>query len=296
MKKFLKFIAILVLVITICFSGWFGSSQVAKIRGRNQNNKPADITIQNPTITFIGDSLTNGYYSDANLHADSYGYRQIVTETTRAHAFNFSVGGYTSVEVLEQLQDNVTIGETNQVILAKNKQNPELTNLYGNTADPMTMEDAIRQSDYVISTLGANDVMNEILIYNEDGSFEIDKKNLRSGLTNIYNRKIDIYRQINAINPDCKIIDVGMYMAYPHVSDAFTLGMYPVLVYTEGKIFIEDPEINTSKVIVRDNIQADIKTYIDNPDDIHPNQEGYEVIANEVLKHMQSLEDEKSTS
>lgn len=288
MKKFLKIILIIFSVVAIIVVVWLSSSKVSAVIGARQNEKLSEGTIEYPTITFIGDSLTNGYYSNEGLQADAYGYRQIVTETTRANTFNFAVGGYTGVDIKAQLDNNVTLGETNQVILGKNEDKPELTSLYGDTENPLTIEDAIRQSDYVISTIGANDVMEELLEYNEDGSFSITKDGFNAGLNNIYNRKLDIYTKINEINPDCKIIDVGMYMAYPHIGDMFTSSMYPFLIYAESKIFIEDQEINTTKVTVRDNMQADIKTYIDNPDDIHPSQAGYEIIANEVLKHMES--------
>lgn len=287
MKKILKVLLYIIILLIIIVAGWFGTSQFAKIFGTIQNNNPAVVTIENPTITFIGDSLTNGYYSNEGLQAEKYGYRQIVTEETNATSYNFAVGGYTSTEVLEQLENNDTLGNVNQTILSKNKDKPELQALYGDTTNKTTITEAIENSDYVISTMSANDVMQELLDYNEDGSFTIKKQGFNQGLQNIYNRKYQIYSEVHSINPDAKIIDIGMYMAYPHFGDAFTTGIYPILMYAEHTIFIDDEDINTTKVTIRDNMQTHIKEYIDNPTDIHPNQEGYQIMANEVLKEME---------
>lgn len=289
MKQILKILLYIILFIVLITASWLATSQVAKVVGKIQNKQIAEVTVSEPTITFIGDSLTNGYYSYEGLQVDSYGYRQIITKQTNATSYNFAIGGYTSKEVLEQLNADQTLGQTNLTILAKNKDKPELKSLYGDTTNQTTLSQAIANSDYVISTMGANDVMQELLEYNEDGTFSIKKTGFRQGLDNIYARKYEIYSRIHQINPDVQIIDIGMYMAYPHFSDLFTIGLYPVLVYAEQTIFIEDEQINTTKVTIRDNMQADIKGYIDNPTDIHPNQDGYQIIANEVLKHIEEI-------
>lgn len=290
MKKILKAILILIVIVALGVIAWISCAPLAKSIGQKQNEELAEVSVVSPTITFIGDSLTNGYYSDEGLQVDNYGYRQIVTAKTGATSYNFAVGGYTSEDVENQFATNVTLGETNQVILEKNSDKPELTSLYGDTTNSLTITEAIANSDYVISTIGANDVMGELLTYNDDGSFAVKTDGFFEGLTTIEERKLNIYSQINQINPDAKIIDIGMYMAYPHISDSFTVALYPVLMFAETKIFIEDPDLNTTKVTVRDNLQADIKTYINNPTDIHPNQQGYEIIANEVLKELEELE------
>lgn len=290
MKKIILGLCSVLLLLILFVIGWLSAATVGGIIGGIQNHNQAEVTIENPTITFIGDSLTNGYYSYEGLQADSYGYRQIVTEETNATAYNFAVGGYTSKDVLEQFNSDVTLASVNQTVLAKNRDKPELQALY-TTEEVITISEAIAESDYVISTIGANDVLQELLIFNEDGSFTINKDGFFSGLEAIREHKYNIYSQIHAINPDAHIIDIGMYMAYPHISDFFTRLMYPALMYAEHQIFISYSDINTTKVTVRDNIQSNIKSYIDNPTDIHPNQDGYEIMANEVLKEMERVAD-----
>ncbi len=290
MKKIILGLCSVLLLLILFVIGWLSTATISGVIGGIQNRNQAEVTIENPTITFIGDSLTNGYYSYEGLQTDSYGYRQIVTEKTNATAYNFAVGGYTSEDVLEQINTDVTLASVNQTILEKERDKPELKSIY-TTDEVITISEAVIESDYVISTIGANDVLQELLIFNEDGSFTINKDGFFKGLEQIHERKYNIYSQIHEINPDVHIIDIGMYMAYPHFSDFFTSLMYPVLMYAEHQIFISDSYINTTKITVRDNIQSDIKSYIDNPTDIHPNQEGYEVMANEVLKEMERVTD-----
>lgn len=285
-KKILIFIITIIIVAIFFVISWLSAMSVASVIGNFQNNHLVDVNPSNPAITYIGDSLTNGFYSSGGLQTGNFGYRSIVDEKLGATSNNFAVGGYTSIDVLEQLNTNTTLGQTNQVI-HRFKTASDVDYPLDNET---TISDSIANSDYVIATIGANDIIMNILEFKEDGSFSINFDTLYNELNSIRERKLSIYKKIHDINPDVQIIDVGIYFAYPHISDNFMRILYPVLMYAEHKIFINDNTLNVSKVTIRDNMQANIKEYVDNPKDVHPTQQGYQVMANEILRKIAKLQ------
>lgn len=282
--KILKYIILSIILFIVL---WLGSSTIAGIVGSIQNKCIAEVEVTNPTITYIGDSLTNGFQSTGSLDPDNLGYRDNVDSALGATSYNYAVGGYTSQDVLVQLEEDTTLNQVNKIIRGFKG---DLDEVYANVENNLTISESIAQSDYVIATIGANDLINELLSFNEDGSFSVNYDGIKDKLENIRDRKLDIYNQIYEINPDIQIIDVGIYFAYPHIGDLFMCELYPVLMYAEHYMFIADENTNTHKVTIRDNMQAHIKQYIDNPSDIHPNESGYEIMANEILKEISKLQ------
>lgn len=286
LKKLFIGLGIILTILILLIIGWLTSVNTASFIGNIQNNNEPKFEVTSPNITYIGDSLTNGFYSSGGLQTGNFGYRSIVDESLQANSNNFAVGGYTSEDVLKQLNNDTTIGEVNSKINEFKGANTTDYPLDDNT----TISESIANSDYVIGTIGANDIIMNLLNFNEDGSFSINYDTIIQDLNSIRDRKLEIYTRIHEINPDAQIIDIGIYFAYPHLSDRFMRMLYPILMFAESKIFIDDNDINVHKVTIRDNMQANIKGYIDNPMDIHPNQDGYQIMANEVLREIGKLQ------
>ncbi len=288
MKKIFRIIIIALLIPMITVCAWLLAIDGATFLGNKQNetsyqvdNLPKDVT-----ITYIGDSLTNGYKSDGGLKLGDYGYRSLVNTPLNATEHNFAVGGYTSYDVLDQLNSNTTINQVNEIITDK-EPNIEDMGMYDQQAIDLSLDDSISESDYVIATIGANDILGELLTFNDDGSFTVNYNDFFDIVKSIQNRKQEIYRKIYEINPDIEIIDVGMYFAYPSFGDGYMRMLYPVLMLVEHYVFSDMKDYNVHSVTVRDNMQTDIHNYIDNPNDIHPNTQGYTIFANEILKEIQ---------
>lgn len=291
MKKITSIVVIVLGVLIAIIAGWLLSSTFAGFIGSVQNKKIAEVEVTKPTITYIGDSLTNGYYSNGGLHGEEFGYRSIIDEALGATSYNFAVGGYTSTDVIDQLDSDITLNEVDDEI--KNNgyfHEGESSDAYNPVEYDISISEAIADSDYVIATIGANDVINRLLDFKEDGSFTVHTDGMIDILKSIKSSKEDVYSAIHQINPDVQIIDIGIYMAFPYVGDMFVRTLYPVLMFTESYVFFDDKELNVHKVTIRDNMQADIKGVIDNPNDIHPNSRGYEIMANEVLKEIAKLQ------
>lgn len=299
-KKLLIIITTIFIILIISFLSLYLFAINAESRdikkGIAENKIEANLdNVNKPlTITYIGDSLTNGFITQnakksAILMKDEYGYRGDVNKQLQKNgklkeSYNFAVGGYTTSDLLKQINDNRNLKETNQEIQNLFPKDNELKETYPTEiSNNLTMEDAIQNSDYIIDTIGANDILNVIHL-DESGNLDIDYKALWNAINEAHKNKVEIYNKIHKINPDVKILDVSIYFAFPHVGDKTMKKLYPVLILAEKKLFLNEPNNNIYLVDVKDNMQPKIKEYLPNPTDVHPTKEGYKIMANEVLK------------
>lgn len=283
-KIILRIIVILIVLVVL----WLLYVNLEGAIGNHQNNKPLDlsnISDDEINITYMGDSITNGFYSNSKLH-QSAGYRDVVKDGLEARGKkvndnNFAVGGFTIDDVKSDYDRNVTLGEVNTAIKDRKFILDDSIHNYDDVDNPLRIQDAIKNSDYVIMTVGANDVLKAI---DSTDGFKVDFKKLFSIVKEVKKEKLELFKEIHEINPDVQIYDVGIYMAFPFINNIMYRALYPVLAICEDFLFINKPKDNIYKVTIRDNIAANNRGYIDNPDDIHPNQSGHDVIGKEVLR------------
>ncbi len=119
-EKFLKIVISILLVIVVIIGGLYFYFAIAMTReskhGEKENTQIADVEKLNDklTITYMGDSLTNGYNSGGKLVHDNMGYRSVIDEKLKASgkyniSYNYAVGGYTTEDLLKQVKDDVQI-------------------------------------------------------------------------------------------------------------------------------------------------------------------------------------------
>ncbi len=293
MKKFLKILIVILTIFVIGIVIYLSLMNIEGFIGSIQNKKEFDISeIDNDqNIVFLGDSITNGYMADGGLFADFSGYRGVIEEDLKDNnvkAINYAVGGYKVADVMKQINEEVTLDEVNQEIMdhSENK-NPELLKNYPTDNGSLNIIDSIKNSDAIVITIGANDIIEKVLSFDEQGNMSVDFTNIRGKLKDIRKQKNELFDKIHEINPNVQIYDVGIYFAYPHQSNMFMRVLYPILMFAENIIFIDDDSNNIHFVKIRDNMQSDIKENVSNPNDIHPSKKGHKVIANEVLKEME---------
>ncbi len=294
MKKSTKILLCIVIFWAITVAGlylYLSTMMQREIhRGLEENNQAPNLELidKQLTITYMGDSLTAGVLSDGSLDPNG-GYPQVIRKSLInkdkfASDYNFAVSGYTVEDTMLQLEKNVDLNAVNQELGIEQgtwSQSESLSDI-GSDVNP-TIREAITQSDIIVLTSGANNILPS-LTYNEAGTLDIDQQQLKESINDIHKMKEKLYKEIHEINPDVKIYDVGIYMAYSELDEKLMQKLYPALVFAEGKLFINDEINNIYRVTIRDNIQANLTTYIDNPNNIHPNSLGYAVMGNEILK------------
>ncbi len=295
MKKVFKIITALLILMVFLFGMLIITlvtmmDRAAK-HGLEENNIAADVSkITEPlTITYMGDSLTAGVKSNGKMDSDE-GYRGNIREELEEAGlyeadYNYAVGGYKIDDLVYQIESNTSLNEVNQIIRSKDGEyTADLASQYPvDLEEDMQIRDAIASSDVLILTAGANDILSAITM-DENGNLQIDKDILMEAIYHVHDTKVKLFKEIKVINPEIQIYDVGMYMAYSHIDEDLMRKLYPLLAYGESKMFIEDESKDVYKVIIRDNMQANLTGFIDNPNNIHPNSSGYSVMSNEILK------------
>lgn len=294
-KRILLSIVVILLVIIIgvvCFWSFIEAVEVNKAKSENEAYATIENIKEPINIAFLGDSLTAGFMGDTGALAGSdTGYRDNVEfELNRlgllGESVNYAIGGYTTQDVLDQLSQDTSLYDVNKQMLIDGDYSDEAKSTYLVSDDTKntTITSSIETSDVIIMTIGANDIIDNISFV--DDQMVINFEGLFASVKSASENKKQIFDEIHAINPDAIILDVGIYFAYPHIGDDLVSKLYPILVLAEQKLFFDMPKENVHSVIIRDNMQVDIKNFVPNPDDIHPNTLGYDIMANEILKEL----------
>ncbi|WP_270180339.1 cell wall-binding repeat-containing protein [Alkalihalobacillus sp. CinArs1] len=204
----------------------------------------------------LGDSLAAGVQSDGTL-GDSYAdyIADDLENIDRLESFTkkFAVPGFTTDDLLEQLTMNVEA------------------------------QQAVASADLITLTIGANDFLNLLKTSPEDLENEEVVKAL---FTKVQTNYVQIMGIIRTLNPDANVFIQGYYnpfYAYPAEQQAVFTQLMTSLNQMIEAIALKS---GSGFVPTYDVIAANYTKYLPNPQNVHPGQAGYEVIAEEFWKHI----------
>lgn len=242
------------------------------------------------TIVALGDSITAGFEPDRKSGVDTYGFVERLEEQGWFHsetkAINLGVVGLTS----EGLLNYVTALQAGKVVTADSIQaNLDDDRIVELANEVSTDRQKLMNADVITITIGGNDLVQVItrLKISNVTQFKTDvelaiaayKQNLQKIIETIY-----------AINPTVRIVVADQYQPIPQKTVGF---LYPFL-QESMKQFTQSTEMVASHfrkngrqvqvVHLADLFKGkeSVYTHIDTHRDIHPNQEGYELIAKEM--------------
>lgn len=204
-------------------------------------------------ITAIGDSLTVGV-GDSK---ENGGYLSLLQSFLEEHKFvkeasitNLGVIGYQEEQLISQLQDN-------------------------------DVQNSIKKSDMIIITIGGNDVFHvfkenyrELKLEHFEKAEEIHRRNLES-----------ILKSITSLNPKAIILLIGIYnpfskfiniMEIDEIVDSWNTASEEVISSYQQAYFISIADIF-----------SDTEDHLIYEDYFHPNNKGYELIAERVYAYIE---------
>ncbi len=209
----------------------------------------------------LGDSVAAGRNP---YGVDDYGYtdyvRDYLADENKLESYiNFAVSGYTTIDVINDINYNKSI-------LVDNRE--------------INIKKALRESDLVTLSIGANDFIGELKLTSipsmlEDKSYALKKIN--SILTNI-----DDTLEIIKKYAKGTIIVVGYYNPLPYL-DKYEDKINEIVNYADQEYQKLCDKHHIYYVKISDKI-AENKECLPNPLDIHPNKKGYEIISREIIK------------
>gem|GEM_PF-2722085 len=166
-------------------------------------------------------------------------------------------------------KDFATSGETSDGLL--------------NTLKRDEVQQALKKAELVTIISGANDFIDDM--YNPaDESINFDLTRATTLLNTVAGNLTTAIKQVKALNPEADIYLFGYYFPLPHLKDeaskqqlktAFSIvnNRLASIAKNEGIHFID----------VASTFDTNSASYLENPKDIHPNEAGYRVIANQFL-------------
>ncbi len=241
------------------------------------------------TIVYLGDSITQGFYSNGKLSEDGQGYRTIVDEALKNvdkfnKSYNFAVGGFTISDAENILYNDLTINDINEILNKTKELTEKLKKQYSyDLSTNPSFSEAVENSTILITSIGFNDILPFMGDIWDMERLNIDFEGLFKTVKRVKLEKELLFKRILKINPKIKIFELEGYVPQTKLSDDAMDILYSLYEYISQNIIIKDIE-NVKTVKIMKNIQAKHLEYIDNTHDAHPNIEGYKIIANKILR------------
>ena len=232
----------------------------------------------------LGDSLAAGINENNEV---GFGYADYITsaflEENEMIHFNkgFSYPGYTTIDVLKDIQANVT---------------KPIYDLKGLSKETTSIHAAIQQADLITLSIGANDILKNVK-RSEAGELTFDMANVLKSVQELTRNYDLIFKEIYALNDEVEILVMGLYNPFPSIKDAAVQTQLNTLVTTinnsirtvvegHGAVFSDVAEV----------VASDTEAYLPNSQNIHLSAAGYEAVAENMmadylLTYLEGVED-----
>lgn len=217
---------------------------------------------QNTTVHYValGDSLAAGQTSFKQNDVAQFdkGYVDYIASYLQQRytvdLVNYGVSGYTTTDLVTDI-----------------------------TNDPQQIQ-SIKQADVITLNAGANDLLKGAF---NPATLQVDVTKVPSILQTIAQNMVTILTTIKNANPDADIYVMGYFNAFPYLSET---SVYPSLLQAmsllNGTLAQSSQMANVTFINPFEEMEQNIKAYLPNPKDIHPNLEGYQVLANTIWSEM----------
>ncbi|WP_108306539.1 SGNH/GDSL hydrolase family protein [Metalysinibacillus jejuensis] len=204
----------------------------------------------------IGDSLAAGQTPYQEI---DYGYAGLIAnQLSIAGQLSFfskelAFPGFTTTDVIERIQEPV--------------------------AQPL-----LEQATLITISAGANDVLPLVARDVAAGMISYNQISADFALNRVRKQMIVLLDELKARAPQAKVYVMGYYFAYPYVHANQKQGAAEQISKLNAILEQQAHQAGAIFVPLYDDFGLDATTYLPNPSDIHPNLEGYRVMANAFLR------------
>lgn len=210
----------------------------------------------------LGDSFAEGVDPYGKV---GYGYSDYIGNYLKGknilelYTKKFAKQGYRTTDLIRDIEDN----------------KEELIN-----GKKVTIKNALMNADLVTLSIGTNDLFYKMGI--NSFNFNIDDTDDLYGYVDEISK--DIENLVVLIRKYCKedIVIVGYYNPLSNKASLLARGLEPIFTYSNKKLKAIADKYGLYYVDIY-QIFKENPGYLPNPTDIHPSQEGYEVIAKQII-------------
>ncbi|WP_338449575.1 S-layer homology domain-containing protein [Niallia oryzisoli] len=210
----------------------------------------------------LGDSLAAGQSYNQTI---GKGYTDYISSQLNKigvlSSFNkqFSVSGYTTTQILNDIQNNTV-------------------------KNGVSIQEAIKNAEIITIDAGANDLLQLINFDRKELKVTYDQEKLTAGMTAVGQNLTSIFTKIKELNPKAEIYVMGYYNPFPILPSQYKEQFLPLLDALNKIIADTGKPFGATFVSTADSIAKNAISYLPNIQDIHPNQAGYLAIANDFWK------------
>lgn len=219
---------------------------------------------ENKKISYIalGDSIAEGMNSYSVV---DYGYTDYINDYLKGKDFlsfytkKYAISGYKIRDLKNDIEDNKVIEQDDKKIYLK---------------------EALRESDLVTLTIGANDFL-ELLSLDNIDKIILNIKDTKKEIDNILEKEKDIIVLIKKFAKR-QIIVTGYFNPFPRLEN-YKNNIDELVKYYNNNLSELCDELEVDFVDIFGVLDGNEKAF-PNPLNIHPNKYGYELIFKEILK------------
>lgn len=213
----------------------------------------------------LGDSLAKGMDSYGDPNTDK-GYPYYIKQSLEENRYevdykNFGVNGYTTSDVLEDLQ-------TRDEIVEK-----------------------LAEANVITISAGANDLLgaigeiSEIDFSDEEELIALGKR-VEEAIQSVGDNTAGIMSLIHNINPEAHIYVMGYYNAMPYLDQPLQEQLVPMLDGLNDAIEKVSNVFEATFIPTFEIFEGNYEEFLPNPHNIHPNEAGYRALANGFMAEM----------
>lgn len=209
----------------------------------------------------LGDSVAAGVnpYGEIGYSYADY-FKEYLEDNKKLGRYikGYATSGYTTSDIITDINTNKKIIENNTEI---------------------NIREALRESDIVTISIGANDFLKGMSIDNINLNDITDYKNKINVITKDIDELLNLIRKY-AKN---KIILIGYYNPFPILFTSYEKNIDELFNYQDQKFQEICNNYNIDYISVYNEFKENSE-YLPNPFDIHPNLKGYKAISDLIIK------------
>lgn len=217
----------------------------------------------------LGDSLAAGQTPNNGFdkgYTDYLGSQLQKVGMLSSFDKHFAVSGYTTADILSDIQRNKSVTDTN-----------------GNT---MAIQTAIARAEMITIDAGANDLLQQITIDKDKLEVTVDPIKVNSAIFRVGVNTSAILSKIRTLNSNADVYVMGYFNPFT-ILPAQYQAQFQTLLNSLNQTIENSAKLNRAVFVPTAAMMAkNTGAYMPNPMDIHPNQKGYLALANAFWKKL----------
>ncbi|OCA88908.1 S-layer homology domain-containing protein [Pseudobacillus wudalianchiensis] len=146
------------------------------------------------------------------------------------------------------------------------------------------VQQAVKQAEVITLSAGANDLFKVVKVNPSTGKIEVNQEEALRAWAALQENLIKINKQLKQLNPQAKVYIMGYFFAFPHFAEGTEKEQAKTLTLFLNQKIEQAAKQNGNLFVSVQEFDKNGASYLPNPADVHPNEAGYQVMADAFFK------------